>query len=260
VIGIRLALAALLATPGALSAQQPTTSPAPTAADPIAPVAASDSLVPFERPNGALLRPGVAVYDLALVRGGERMPLGIRTVQVSESAPGGSPGWLIAESRTGTVVPTTDSLWVLRADLTPLRWAATIDRSQLAVAFTRDSAFGAVQSYRGRTSFATTVPPNALITSGMLERVIELLPLRDGYRAGAALLLFDLGTPRALDAEVMVERTERVRVGSSEVDCWVVALRAGVMEQRLWVTRDAPRVVRSEQTLPNGVLTASLLP
>lgn len=258
-IGIRQLLAALLAAPAALAAQEPTAG-AEVVAPVVAPVAASDSLLPFERPNGALLRPGVAVYELALDRAGVRTPLGMRTVEVSESASGGSPGWLIAESRTGTVVPTSDSLWVLRADLTPVRWAATIDRTQLAVAFTGDSAFGAVQSYRGRTSFATAVPPSALITGGMLERVIELLPLRDGYRAGASLLLFDLGTPRALDAEVMVERSERVRVGSAEVDCWVVALRAGVMEHRLWVSRDASRVVRSEQMLPSGVLTASLLP
>jgi hypothetical protein len=94
----------------------------------------------------------------------------------------------------------------------------------------------------------------------MVERIIELLPLREGYRAGTSLLLFDLGTPRALEGEVVVERAERVRVGASEIDCWVVALRAGVMEQRLWVSRDAPRVVRTEQTLPTGILSALLRP
>ena len=66
--------------------------------------------------------------------------------------------------------------------------------------------------------------------------------------------------PRALEAELVVERAERVRVGSADAECWVVALRAGVMEQRLWVTRDAPRVVRTEQTLANGILSAVLRP
>lgn len=237
----------------AVGAQQTTTgtTPAPVVATPLV---APDSIAPFERPNGALLRSATYVYQLSLVRNGATSSLGQRVVDVSEANVGGVPGWLIAERRTGSAVPTTDSLWVSRADLTPERWAATIDRTQLGVAFTRDSAFGAVQSYRGRASFATALPSSVLLTGGMVERVVELLPLRDGYRAAAALLLFDLATPRSLDAEIAVERSERTRLGTGEVDCWVVVLRAGVLEQRLWVTRSAPRVVRTEQATQGGVL------
>ena len=239
-----------------LHAQQPVD----VTPSPAVPLVAPEAVVPFERPNGALLRPASYSYQLTLVRNGVQTPLGTRTVDVSDANVGGVAGWLIAERRTGSPVPTTDSLWVSRADLAPERWAATIDRAQLGVSFTRDSAFGAVQTYRGRASFAAAVPPGALLTGGMVERVIELLPLRDGYRAAASLLLFDLATPRALGAVIAVERTERIRVGSSDVDCWVVALRAGVLEERLWVTRDAPRVVRTEQTTQSGVLVALLMP
>jgi hypothetical protein len=236
-----------------IDAQQPVTSG--TSAPPVAAsLVAPDSIAPFERPDGALLRPATYVYQLSLVRGAVSLPLGQRVVEVSPANVGGQPGWLIAERRTGSAVPTSDSLWVRRDDLTPERWAATIDRAQLGVAFTRDSAFGAVQSYRGRASFAAAVPSDALLTGGMVERVIELLPLRGGYHAAASLLLFDLATPRALDAEILVERSERTRVGSTEVDCWIVVLRAGVLEQRLWVTRQSPRVVRTEQATQGGVL------
>jgi hypothetical protein len=253
----RSALVALLlgGAAGVTGAQQPGSGDAQTA--PVsAPLVAPESIATYARPNGALVRPATYVYQLSLVRNGVSTPLGQRTVEVSEANSGGVPGWLIAERRTGSAVVTTDSLWVDRVDLSPKRWAATIDRAQLAVAFTPDSAFGAVQSYRGRASFAAAVPNGALLTGGMVERVIELLPLRDGYRAAASLLLFDLATPRALDAEILVERSERTRVGASDVDCWVVILRAGVLEERLWVTRDAPRVVRTEQATQGGVISA----
>lgn len=254
--GARAALVALvLCAARASGAQQPEggASAAPTLA---APLVAPDSIAPFVRPDGALLRPAIYEYELSLVRNGATTPLGQRVVEVSDANVGGVPGWLIAERRVGTAVPTTDSLWVSKSDLSPERWAATIDRAQLAVAFARDTAFGAVQSYRGRASFAAPVPPSVLLTGGMVERVIELLPFHDGYRSAASLLLFDLSTPRALDAELMVERSERTRIGSSDLECWVVALRAGVLEQRLWVTRDAPRVVRTEQATQGGVLVS----
>jgi hypothetical protein len=248
-------VALVLCVARASGAQQPVggVGSAPAAATPLV---APDSIAPFARPNGTLLRPATYEYQLSLVRGGVTTPLGQRVVEVSDANVGGVPGWLIAERRVGTAVPTTDSLWVSRNDLVPERWAATIDRARLAVAFTRDTAFGAVQSYRGRASFAAAVPPSVLLTGGMVERVIELLPLRDGYRAAASLLLFDLSTPRALDAELAVERSERTRIGSADLDCWVVVLRAGVLEQRLWVTRDAPRVVRTEQATQGGVLVS----
>ena len=94
----------------------------------------------------------------------------------------------------------------------------------------------------------------------MVDRLVELLPLRAGYRVSASLLLVGAWATRTLPAELLVEREERVRVGAADVDCWVVALRAGVMEERLWVSKDAPRVVRTEQALSGGVLTGELRP
>jgi hypothetical protein len=245
-----------------VKAQEPAAPPAPSTQEPAgASLVALDSSAPLQRPNGALLRPGASVYQLSLVRTGlPPLALGVRTVQISEASVGGAAGWLIAESRTGTAVVTSDSLWVTRADLTPERWAATVDRTQLGASFTRDSMYVAVQSYRGRSSFATAVPPGALLTGGMVDGIVSLLPLHMGYRASAYLLLVEPGSPRTLRAELSVEREERLRVGSAEVDCWVVTLRAGVMEERRWVSKDAPRVVRAQQAVANGLLTAELQP
>jgi hypothetical protein len=93
-----------------------------------------------------------------------------------------------------------------------------------------------------------------------LERIVELLPLHVGYRALASLVVIELGTPRSVPAEIVVDREEPVQVGDRAVDCYVVALRAGATEQRLWVTKEAARVIRSEQTIAGATLTAIARP
>jgi len=237
----------------------PTQPPTPTPI-PITPVPlVVDSIPTFERPNGSLLRTGSLTYGISLTkRIGEVVPLGTRTVSVTETTIGGTQGWLIAEARMGTAVPSTDSVSLTRADLSPERWSATIGRAQLGASFSRDSMFGAIETYQGRSSFAIAVPPGALLSAGMVERVIELLPLRVGYRASASLLIVDGPAPRTLPAEIIVDREERTDVGGHGVDCWLVAIRAGALEQRLWVSKRDSRVVRVEQAVTDGVLSSVL--
>ncbi|MDB4880848.1 MAG: hypothetical protein JWL60_2294 [Gemmatimonadetes bacterium] len=267
--GLRGALVVAALAGPALGAQRRDTIPAPQdtfpAPSPLPPalsIVADTMLVPFERPNGTLLRPVTMVYDLAILRTGDSLPtpLGVRTVQVHETILAGTPSWLIVESRTGTAVGTLDSLFVSRATLMPERWAATSGRAVLGASFTRDSAYGALQSYQGRSSFSLPLGSGALVTPGMVERVLELLPLQFGYQATASVVLVELGSPRSVAATLSVEREDRLRVGDAEADCWIVALRAGTSEQRLWVTKEAPRVVKTEQTVARGVLTAIARP
>ena len=224
----------------------------------VAPSAATDSAYPFQPPVGTPMRTGATSYRLSLIRDTGPSSLGVRTVEVTEAQLGGIPTWLIAEHRTGSAVPTADSLWLTRAELTPVRWVATIDRSQLGASFAHDSIFGALQNYAGRSSFAAPLLPGVLVTPGMTERILEMLPLRSGYRAAASLVLVDMGTPRALPAELVVEREERIRSASGDVDCWVVVLRAGVMEERLWVDKARRMVVRTEQETSAGRLISEL--
>jgi hypothetical protein len=219
-----------------------------------------ESLPPFERPNGLLLRPGTFVYQLSSRRDTLVTPLGQRTVVVSETTFAGAPSWLIAESRTGTPVVTSDSLFLARADLSPARWVASSGQAQLASSFSRDSMFVAMQSYQGRASLVTPLPPGALLTPGMVERIVELLPLQVGFRTGATLVLFEMGTPRVIPAELRVDREEQLTLPDRVVDCWVVVLRGGALEERLWVSKEATRVVKTEQATGAGVLTAVLQP
>jgi hypothetical protein len=224
------------------------------------PPSVPDTLPAFERPNGTLLRPGSFVYQLTVRQDTLVRDLGTRAVDVTETSVGGLPGWLVAESRVGTAVPTSDSLYLSRADLSPTRWIGAIGSARLAASFTHDSMFGAMQSYQGRASFIADMPPGALLTAGMVDRIVELLPLRAGYRTGASLVLIELGTPRTAPATIAVEREEAVTLGDKRIDCWVVRLTAGTLEELLWVSKESPRVIKTEQATPAGILTALLRP
>jgi hypothetical protein len=245
-----------------------------------APSAVTDSAGYFARPNGALLQPGTTTYQITLRRDTLTIPLGAHAVTVSETMLAGASDWLIAESRTGTAIATSDSLYLRHADLAPVRWTARNGVSQLAVSFTQDSLFAALQDYQGRGSFASALPAGALITPGMVDRLLELLPLSAGYRVNATVVVIDSGVPRAVPATIGVEGEEAVTLSSGPVaaqsaadsltapriivdqvaDCWLVVLRAGGVEKRYWVSRPRQRVVKTEQVTSSGVLTEMIAP
>jgi len=233
--------------------------PEPASAGPAAVASAiADSAGYFARPNGLLLHADTSVYRLELRRDTVLVPLGLHTVTVSESMLGGVPDWLVAESRTGTTIATYDSLHVNHATLTPVRWTAHNGLSQLAASFTTDSMFVALQDYQGRGSFVAAIPPGALVTTGMVDRLLELLPLGIGYHTNASLVSIESGAPQALPATISVDGEEQVVVGTQAVDCWLVVLRAGTLEKKYWVSKAPQRVVKSEQQTANGTLTERL--
>jgi hypothetical protein len=97
-----------------------------------------------------------------------------------------------------------------------------------------------------------------LLSAGHGERLIEMLPLGEGYRVAATMLVVGGATPVLMPAEIVVEREEDADVNGHLVRAWRVALRSGAIEARYWVSRDGTRVVRTEQALPEGVMVGVL--
>jgi len=224
----------------------------------VTPTAVTDSAGYFARPNGMLLHADTATYTIELRRDTLLVPLGVRTVTVSESMLGGVPDWLVAESRTGTAIATYDSLHLRRADLAPVRWTARNGVSQIAVSFTTDSMFAALQDYQGRGSFAAGIPPGALVTPAMVDRLLTLVPLSSAYRSGASLVNIEERGPQTVPATLSVEGEEQVMLGAQPVDCWVVVLRTPTTEKRYWVQKSPQRVVKTQRQTANGTLTETL--
>ena len=66
------------------------------------------------------------------------------------------------------------------------------------------------------------------------------------------------GDGEELQVQDPVHREERISTSAGDADCWVVLLRAGAMEERLWVDKGKRVVVRSEQVTGSGRLVAEL--
>jgi hypothetical protein len=120
--------------------------------------------------------------------------------------------------------------------------------------------FGVVQNYQGRSSFVLGIPGNLLLSGSHAERLLEMLPLAEGYRVAAMMLVIGGAQPVLAPAELVVEREEDVDVNGRSVRAWRVALRSGAIEARYWVSRDSTRIVRTEQALPSGLMVGTLVP
>jgi hypothetical protein len=203
----------------------------------------------------------VLFRSLTLARDGAVQPLGQQTISFTDATYAGAPSWLILEARDGGGVPALDSLVVARHRLTPLHWGASIGQARLAAEFTRDSLYGATSSPLGRKSLIGPAPRGVIASEGMLDGLLRLLPIELGWSSDATLLVADVNGTRLVAGQLIVEREETVTVPAGTFESFVVALRTGNGEKRLWVSKEDRMVVRSTQVLgqSNGALLDRVL-
>jgi hypothetical protein len=220
----RLALLAALVPASALSGQTPTV-------------------------DATMLRPARYSYEVAITRDGLTQPLGQQTISFADAIYAGTPSWLILEARDGGGIVGLDSVVASRDRLTPLHWGASIGQARLAAEFTRDTLYGATSSPLGRRSLVGPAPRGVIASEGMLDGLLQLAVIDDGWTADATLLVADLTGTRLVPARLMVEREEEVTVPAGTFQSWVVSLRTGHGDKWLWVSKEHRIVVKSSQTL-----------
>jgi hypothetical protein len=232
----RLAILAALLPASALTAQTPTV-------------------------DATTLRPARYSYDVALTRDGLTQPLGLQTISFADATYAGAPSWLILEARDGGGIAGLDSVLASRDRLTPLHWGASIGQARLAAEFTRDTVYGATSSPLGRRSLVGPAPRGVIASEGMLDGLLQLAPIDNGWTADATLLVADLTGTRLVAARLMVEREEEVTVPAGTFASWVVSLRTGNGDKWIWVSKDSRMVVKSSQTLSqlNGAVLDRVL-
>ena len=236
-------------------------SPHPADAQVVSPLSpALDSVRIASVLHGAPMRTGSWKYGQWLIHpAGDSIALGTRAVAVNAAVLAGSPVWQIAEERRGTMLETADTVTLLQSDLSPQHWAARIGTAQVGAAFTHDSVFGAIETYRGRSSFTAAIPPGIILSAAMLECLVEVLPLDRGYHITASVLTV-ADAPRVMTADITVEDEESVRVGAGVIAAWRVNVRTEDTLALLWISRAEHRVVRKDETIRGDHLVSAVLP
>jgi hypothetical protein len=211
--------------------------------------------------DATALRPARYSYEVTVTRDGLTQPLGLQTISFADATYAGAPGWLILEARDGGGIAALDSVVASRDRLAPLHWGASIGQAKLVAEFTRDTVYGATASPLGRRSLIGPAPRGVIASEGMLDGLLQLAPIEDGWTADATLLVADLTGARLVAARLMVEREEEVSVPAGTFPSWVVSLRTGNGDKWLWVSKEHRIVVKSSQELSqlNGAVLDRVL-
>jgi hypothetical protein len=199
--------------------------------------------------DASMLRPARYNYDVTITRDGTTQPLGSQTVSFAEATYAGAPSWLILEARDGGGIAGLDSLVASRDRFLPLHWGGSIGQARIAAAFTRDTVYGATSSPLGRRSLVGPAPAGLIASEGMLDGVMQLAPLRDGWVADATLLVVELTGTRLVPARLTLDREEEVSVPAGTFQSWVVSVRTENAEKWVWVSKEQRIVVKSSQTI-----------
>ena len=227
-----LAVLAAVLNPGSASAQVP-----------------PDSSASPLRLDATTLRPARYSYDLAVTRDGVAQALGSQTISFADATYAGTASWLILESRFGPGISGLDSVVASRDGLAALHWGTSTGLARLAAEFTRDTVYGAISSPLGKRSLIGPAPRGVIASEGMLDGLMQVAPIEEGWSASATLLVADLAGTRLIAARLTVEREEEVSVPAGTFPSWVISLRTGNAEKWLWVSKDQRIVVKASQTL-----------
>ncbi len=198
----------------------------------------------------SMLRPSQFVYVTTLERDASTVPIGTRTVTVSQATYAAAPTWLLVEQRAGGGIPSEDSLFADVGALRPVHWSATTGQAHIALEFRGDSAFGGTSSPAGRRSITLPVPPGTMVSGALLETMLRLFPLQTAWEDSMSVLQVGVGSNSVLSARIAVIGEDRVRVPAGTFDCWVVSVHADQTKGLYWVTKSDPIVVRSTLDVP----------
>ena len=212
--------------------------------------AQGDTVVQHMRLNVPALRPSELVYETSLERDASTIPLGTRTVSVSQSSVAGTPAWLLLETRTGDGIPAADSLFADLATLQPVHWSSTLGQAKLAAEFRGDTVYAGMSAPPGRRSMVASVPARTLVSAAMLETVLRLLPLQQAWEDSTTTLSLSLGGLTVYPTRIAVIGEERVHVGAGDFDCWIVSVHSDVSRGLYWVAKQDPIVVRNTLDVP----------
>ena len=200
------------------------------------------------------MQPYRRVYDMIVYVRDSATVVGEREVTLIPTTYAGSPAWMLIEVRTG-MVPAAETLYVA-PDLRPLHWYSAQGSATLGATFVGDTVFGAVRAPAGKRSLILAGRPDLLVSQGMIEMLLPLLPLTSAWTDSASVLSVDMASGSVIPAELSVISEENLLVNSTVTRAaWVVAVRAEARATLFWIDKESGEVLRAQQPLPTHVGT-----
>jgi hypothetical protein len=206
------------------------------------------------RLDGSRLTAGRWTYSQSMTMGGQSRDLGTRTLTLAPATFRGAATWLIVDEAETEGAQVVDSLYVVRADLAPVRRVMHVTLPQGPVEivneFGKDSITGSITAQGNKLPVAMKNRPGLVANSGQLELMLRLAPLRAGWSGRADVLLPALMGAGTAAVDVSVTGEERVTVPAGTMDAWIAVVRGSAGEQRLWIDKVGRRIVRLSSPLP----------
>jgi hypothetical protein len=196
----------------------------------------------------ARVQPFRRAYDIVVRTTDSAVVIGERDLTLTSSEYSGSAGWLLVETRTGSV-PATESLYV-SSDLRPLHLSASLGLARLGLEFVGDSIYGVATTPAGRQNVIALGRPDLVVTQPMVEALLPLLPLTPAWSDSVAVLGIDAVSHSVWPGELAVVGEEDLVDTLTARPTWVLTLRAGDRQVLYWMAKDTGEVLRVRQPLP----------
>ncbi len=196
------------------------------------------------------LKPDRLTYTSTFAAMGQKMTM-VTSRTIAAVNQGGKEVWRIVDATSGAMGSATDTVDIDAASLLTIRRAAKQGPGGMVLDFSPEGVKGRV-SGPGMDTPIEAKSSGPVVSDGPgLEVPLCTLPLAEGYRA--TVNMFDFGSRKVRAMALAVSGTENVTTPAGSFDAFVVDAKpmdgeSGAM--KFWVSREKPRVVKSESEIP----------
>jgi hypothetical protein len=201
--------------------------------------------------DGTRLSAGAWSYTIRVLKGDVQQGLDFYSQMVlAPSSYAGADAWLLVSARRTSGPVIVDSLYLARRSLAPLHHAVQIGPTRIVNDFWGDSVRAVRDTGGAAMRTAARLPPGTLASTDVIELMLPLLPLRNGWRQRFEVL--NAAQLATAPFELAVTGEETISVPAGTVPAWRVAISAPTGSQTWWVSKSGGRVMKALATVPRG--------
>jgi hypothetical protein len=189
--------------------------------------------------------------------GGTPQRIGFRTISLTEATYRGTPAWLVVEVRQMHTVAYAESLYVSKADLTPMHRVRRTPTSTVVSEYGADSIRTTFDDDSGHVTGAMADEPGLLAGLYLIEPLIGASQLDAQWATTSRLAAIGRDESGVVDVETRVVGAEKVQIPDGTFDAWVVTMRIGSSGETFWV-RKTDGVVLKEVVPALGMAGATV--